>query len=118
MKYVYLCGGYGAPEGGVYEATVAPVQYKAEHPDYICLKFPCFPNQPMITCHSDVVFDSRKDAILLAIQNIDKKIQYKLEELKAKQHILQNLIKARVRFLEDYAEASDKETTNETNYNP
>ena len=110
MKYVYLCGGYGAPEGGVYEATVAPVQYKAEHPDYICLKFPHFPDQPMITCHSDVVFDSKSDALLLAIQNIDRKIQDKLEELKAGQHNLQKLIKVRMRFLEDYVEAHDKET--------
>lgn len=111
MKYVYLCGGYGAPEGGVYEATVAPACYKAEHPDYICLEFPCFQGQPMITCHSDVVFDSKSDALLLAIQNIDRKIQEKLKELQTEQRDLQNLIKARVRFLEDYTEAHDKEAT-------
>ena len=110
MKYVYLCGGYGAPEGGVYEATVAPARYRSKHPDYICLKFPCLPDQPMITCHHDVVFDSKGDALLLAIQNIDKKIQDKLEEIKTEQRALQNLMKARSRFFDDYAEARNEET--------
>ena len=107
MKYVYLCGGYGAREGGVYEATVAPEMYKAEHPDYICLRFPRFKDKPMITCHKAVVFDSKRDALLLAIQNIDKKIQAKTEDLKLQQQDLQNLIKARARFLEDYAETEE-----------
>lgn len=103
MKYVYLRGDYGAPEGGVYVATVAPEMYKAVHPDYICLKFTTFNGKPMITCNKDIVFDSKRDALLLAIQNIDKQIQDKMDELKLKQQGLHKLIKARARFLEEYA---------------
>lgn len=107
MKYVYLRGGYAAPEGGVYPATVAEKRYRAEHPDYICLRFSAFQDKPMITCHKDVVFDSKGDALLLALQNIDNKIQVRLEELALAQKDLQHLIKARARFFKDYAEIKE-----------
>ena len=102
MKYVYMCGGYAAPEGGVYRAKVADAMYRAEHPDYICLQFQGFPGQPRITCHKDVVFDSKGDALLLAIQRTDETIKAKLEELEKEAHELQGLIQARARFFEDY----------------
>ena len=111
MKYVYMCGGYGAPEGGIYKATDVPENYRAAHPDYVCLQFPDFPDKPKITCHKAVVFDTESEALLLAIQNIDKRIKAKLEELKLGQQDLQGLIKARVRFFEEYEETKAKEAT-------
>ena len=109
MKYVYLRGGYGAPEGGVYRAKVADEMYKAKHPDYICLQFQGFPGQPRITCHKDVVFDSKGEALLLAIQRTDETIKAKLEELEKEARELQGLIQVRARFFRGLPK--DKEAT-------
>ena len=103
-KYVFLYNGQYTHKPAVERAE--EVDTKATHPDYLTLKFPDLPGQPILTCHKAGVFDNKKDALLHAVTETDDRIKGKLEDIKDDQYDLERLINARIELMNQYAACS------------